>query len=126
MAAAQKSTILYAENDKKVLDSQGDVLQKAGHAVTRTIGRAATEQALKQQKFDLLILGHTLTKDDRHHLPYKARKSNEEMSILVLHASGNHHEVDMAMDSREGPEAVLRAVAGLLARPVAAAAGAGR
>ncbi len=122
MAAAQKSTILYAENDNKILDSQGDVLQKAGHAVTRIIGRAAAEQALRQGKFDLLILGYTLTKDDRHHLPYKARKSNDEIRILVLHASGNHHEVDMAIDSREGPEAVLRAVAGLLARPVAAAA----
>ena len=122
MAGAQKASILYAENDKNTLASQSQSLQRAGYAVTEVIGRAATEQALKQGKFDLVILGHSLSKDDRHHLPYKARKSNENMPILVLHASGHHHEVDMAIDSREGAEAVLRAISSLLTRKAAAVA----
>ena len=122
MGAQPKASILYAENDEKVLASQGESLKKAGFPVTQVVGRAAAEQALKQGSFELMILGHTLSKDDRHHLPYKARKANENMRILVLHASGNHPAVDMAIDSRQGPEAVLKAVSSLLAMKVAAAA----
>jgi DNA-binding NtrC family response regulator len=122
MAGAHKQSVLYAENDKNTLSSQTEILQKAGFMVTQAIGRAAAEQQLKQAKFDLLVLGHTLSKDDRHHLPYKARKADENMRILVLHASGKHPAVDIAMDSREGPEAILRAVSSLLAKKEAAAA----
>ena len=122
MAGQQKTSILYAENDDDILASQAAVLQKAGHTVPQGVGRAAAEQALKQGTVELVILWHTLSKEDRHHLPYKARKANEGTRILVLHASGNHPAVDMAMDSRQGPEAVLNAVSTLLAKKLAAAA----
>lgn len=122
MAGQPKSAILYVEDDDKTLASQVPVLQKAGYAVTQVVGRAAAEQALKQGGFELVILGHTLSKEDRHHLPYKARKANEDTRILVLHASGKHPAVDMAIDSRQGAEAVLNAVSTLLAKKLAAAA----
>lgn len=122
MAGQSKSAILYVEDDEKALAAQAPVLQKAGHTVTQVVGRAAAEQALKQSTFELVILGHTLSKDDRHHLPYKARKANEDTRILVLHASGKHPAVDMAIDSRQGAETVLNAVSTLLARKLAAAA----
>jgi DNA-binding NtrC family response regulator len=122
MAGQPKSAILYVEDDEKTLASQAAVLQKAGHAVTQVVGRAAAEQALKQGAFELVILGHTLSKDDRHHLPYKARKANEDTRILVLHASGKHPAVDMAIDSRQGADIVLNAVSTLLAKKLAATA----
>jgi DNA-binding NtrC family response regulator len=122
MAGQSKSAILYVEDDERALAAQAPVLQKAGHALTQVVGRDAAEQALKQGRFELVILGHTLSKDDRHHLPYKARKANEDTRILVLHASGKHPAVDMAIDSRQGPDAVLNAVSTLLARKLAAAA----
>lgn len=122
MAGAQKSSVLYSENDKALLASQSEMLQKAGYAVTQALGRAAAEQALKQGSFNLMVLGHTLSKEDRHHLPYKARKANEDMRILVLHASGKHPAVDMAIDSRGGAEVVLRAISSVLAMKTAGAA----
>jgi DNA-binding NtrC family response regulator len=122
MAGQSKSAILYIEDDEKALASQAAVLQKGGHAVTPVVGRAAAEQALKQGSFELVILGHTLSKEDRHHLPYKARKANEDTRILVLHASGKHPAVDMAIDSRKGADTVLNAVSTLLAKKLAAAA----
>jgi DNA-binding NtrC family response regulator len=122
MAGQSKSAILYNEDDEKALGSQAAVLQKGGHAVTQVVGRAAAEQALKQGSFELVILGHTLSKEDRHHLPYKARKANEDTRILVLHASGKHPAVDMAIDSRKGADAVLNAVSTLLAKKLAAVA----
>ncbi|MFB3812497.1 MAG: hypothetical protein ACE14L_00175 [Terriglobales bacterium] len=51
-------------------------------------------------------MGHTFHKDDRHHLAYAVKKLNLESRLLVLHASGRHPKVDLALDSRRGPEAV--------------------
>jgi DNA-binding NtrC family response regulator len=110
-----KATILYAEANAKAVDEQLKMFEKAGYAVVTAIGgRAAVEQAVKSNAYGLVILGHTLTKDDRHHLPYMIKKANSAARILVLHASCKHPKVDFALDSRDGERAVLKAVAQLM------------
>ncbi len=115
MGKINKGKILYGENDTEVLASEAARLKQAGYAVTPAAGRKEIEAALARERFDLVILGHTLTKSDRHHLPYMAKKSDEATRVLVLHASGRHHAVDKSLDSRDGEQAVLEAVAELLA-----------
>jgi DNA-binding NtrC family response regulator len=107
-AAVAQGKILYGENDEQVLKSQSKAFQHAGYTVETAVGRKAIEQALRQGHFDVVVLGHTLNKDDRHHLPYMAKKSDSETQVLVLHASGKHPAVDRAIDSRDGDEAVLK------------------
>jgi DNA-binding NtrC family response regulator len=109
-AAASHGNILYGENEEQVLKVQSKLFEKAGYKVETSIGRKAVEQALRQGHFDVVVLGHTLNKDDRHHLPYMAKKTNSDTQVLVLHASGKHPAVDRAIDSREGDEAVLKAL----------------
>ena len=114
--AAPKSVtarILYCENDADLLKTQSKIFEKAGYAVEVAQGRAAAEQALRKGNYDVVVLGHTLTKDDRHHLAYMAKKSSEETQVLVLHASGKHPAVDYALDSRDGEKAVLAALSSL-------------
>ncbi len=106
--------ILYGEANAQVLSEQIEMFEKAGYSVTAALGRAAIEQALKANAYDLVVLGHTLTKDDRHHLPYMTKKAHPATRILVLHASCKHPKVDIAIDSRYGERAVLEAVAQLL------------
>ncbi len=108
--AASQGRVLYGENDANVLKSQSQVFQQAGYSVEVAVGRKAIEQALRQGQFDVVVLGHTLSKDDRHHLPYMAKKSNSDTQVLVLHASGKHPAVDRALDSRDGDEVVLKAL----------------
>lgn len=115
MGKTNNAKILYGENDPEVLASEAARLNKAGYAVTPAAGRKEIEAALARERFDLVILGHTLTKSDRHHLPYMAKKSGETTRVLVLHASGRHHAVDKSLDSRDGDKAVLDAIAELLA-----------
>ena len=115
MSKTSNAKILYGENDPEVLASEAATLNKAGYAVTIAAGRKEVETALARERFDLVILGHTLTRNDRHHLPYMAQKSDEATRVLVLHFSGSHHAVDKALDSREGEKAVLNAIAELLA-----------
>ncbi len=107
--------ILYGEGNAQVSSTQVKVFEKAGFTVECAIGRDTIEGALKRSAFGLVILGHTLNKDDRHHLPYMAKKSSPDCRVLVLHSSGRHPAVDLAIDSRDGDAAVLRAVAALLA-----------
>jgi DNA-binding NtrC family response regulator len=115
MGKTHGGKILYGENDPAVLASEATKLKKAGYAITCATGRKEIEAALVREPFDLVILGHTLTKNDRHHLPYMAKKLDEATRVLVLHASGHHHAVDKSLDSRQGEKAVLDAIDELLA-----------
>ncbi len=111
---SKQAKILYGEANVQVLTAQMGILEKAGYDVVPAVGAPAIEDAVKHAAFDLVILGHTLTKDNRHHLPYMAKKSNSETRVLVLHASGKHPKVDLAVDSRAGERVVLGAIAQLL------------
>jgi|SRR5690242_1677109 len=112
-----KPTILYCEADEKTLNHEAALFAKAGHHVVKVLGRKAMEEALRGVSFDVAVLGHTLTRDDRHHLPYMIKKSNRHTHVVVLHASGKHPAVDIALDSRRGERAVLEAIDSLLLQP---------
>ena|SRR5438309_1225286 len=109
-AAGSNGKLLYCENDGKVMQAQAPMFERAGYSVECIQGRAAAEPMLRQGGYDIVVLGHTLTKEDRHHLPYMAKKGHEETQVLVLHASGKHHAVDHAIDSRDGEKAVIAAL----------------
>jgi DNA-binding NtrC family response regulator len=114
--AAQKSTIkvLYGESDEKTLAAQAAEMQKAGHHVTTALNRKGVQDALKTDAFDLVILGSTLSKDDRHHLPYMVKKAHEGTKVLVMHAGSHHHEVDAAIDPTLSMQRILEKIAALL------------
>ena len=107
----RKTAILYCEADLKVLSTQTKLFNKAGYAVVPIEGRTAMEAAVKAGGFDIALLGHTLTRDDRHHLPYMVKKSNPDAREVGLHASGKHPAVDVSLDSRLGERALLEAIA---------------
>jgi DNA-binding NtrC family response regulator len=126
--AKAKLKILYGEGDGEVLQAQAAAMEKAGHAVQVAQGRKAVDEALKKAKFDLVVLGATLTRNDRHHLPYMAKKAQAEISVLVLHADGTRHPyVDACVDTGASLENVLSRIESMkVAAPAAAGAAAGR
>jgi len=111
--------ILYGESDEKILASHAADMKNAGHHVTTALNRAGVQDALRRDAFDLVILGSTLSKDDRHHLPYMVKKVHEGTKVLVMHAGTHHHEVDAAVDSGMSMMLVLEKIAALL-QPVPA------
>lgn len=127
--AKSKLRILYGEGDEEVLAQQAAAMEKAGHAVQKVLGRKAVDEALKKSTFDLLVLGATLTRNDRHHLPYMAKKASAEISVLVLHADGTRHPyVDACVDTGASIENVVNRIETMnIARmmPTAKAAAAG-
>jgi DNA-binding NtrC family response regulator len=115
-ATAQKPTIkiLYGESNEQTLSAQAAEMKKAGHHVTTVLNRHGVQEALRRDAFDLVILGATLSKDDRHHLPYMVKKVHEGTKVLVMHAGTHHHEVDAVVDSNMSMHLILERIAALL------------
>lgn len=113
---AQQSTIkiLYGESDENTLSAQAAEMKKVGHHVTTALNRQGVLEALRRDAFDLVILGSTLSKDDRHHLPYMVKKSHDGTKVLVMHAGTHHHEVDAALDPNMSMNRILEKIAALL------------
>jgi len=128
--AKAKLRVLYAEGEEQILKEQAAAMEKAGHTVHQAMGRKAVEEALKKSAFDLVVLGPTLTRNDRHHLPYMVKKASAETSVLVMHTDGSRHPyVDACTDTGASLEAVLTRIEGMQIAgmmPAAAAAAAGR
>jgi DNA-binding NtrC family response regulator len=128
--AKSKLRILYGEGDEEVLTAQATAMEKAGHIVAQAVGRKAVDEALKKTSFDLVVLGPTLTRNDRHHLPYMVKKANSETSVLVMHADGSRHPyVDACTDTGASLESVMNRIesmniSGMM--PAAAGAAVGR
>jgi DNA-binding NtrC family response regulator len=106
--------ILYGESDEQMLSGHGAELKKVGHHVTTALNRKGVQEALQHDTFDLVILGATLSKDDRHHLPYMVKKANAGTKVLVMHAGTHHHEVDAAVDSDLSMPLFLERIAALV------------
>jgi len=124
-----KLKVLYSEGDTEVLAAQAVAIEKAGHTVEQALGRKAVLEALKKGQFDLVVLGQTLTRNDRHHLVYMVKKANAGTRVLVLHADGSRHPyVDGCTDTGASLETVLAKIADAMGQepPTARAAAAGR
>jgi len=127
--AKAKLRILYGEGDGQTLRAQAAGMEKAGHTVQQAVGRKGVEEAIKKSGFDLVILGGTLSRNDRHHLPYMVKKASAETCVLVVHADGSRHPyVDACTDTGASLETVLSRIesmkiAGMVPKAAGAAAG---
>jgi DNA-binding NtrC family response regulator len=127
--AKAKLRILYGEGDGEVLAAQAAAMEKAGYIVQSAEGRKAVTEALHKTSFDLVVLGATLTRNDRHHLPYMVKKASSETGVLVMHADGSRHPyVDACTDTGASLESVLNRIesmkiAGMTPKAEGAAAG---
>ncbi|MFY9905972.1 MAG: hypothetical protein WBD45_11120 [Terriglobales bacterium] len=111
--AASSIKILYGESDEQTLSGQSAEMTKAGHQVTTALDRKGVTEALRRDTFELVILGATLSKDDRHHLPYMVKKAHAGTKVLVMHAGTHHHEVDAAIDPSLSMHRILEKIAAL-------------
>ena len=123
--SSSKLRILYAEGDSEVLAKQSVTLEKAGYDIIQAEGRQQVQDTLKQEQFDLVILGPTLTKNDRHHLAYMVKKAQPETRLLVTHTDGEGHPaVDATLETGRSMNALLEKIASI--HPQAAGAASGR
>lgn len=116
-----KLRILYGEGEAEVMAAQAAAMEKAGHQVETALGRQGVTEALKKGSYDLVILGGTLTRDDRHHLPYMVKKAHQGLRVLVLHTDGGRHPyVDANLDTGSDTQHLLEKIGGGMVRTAAA------
>ena len=121
MAKVQESRsqlkVLYGECDPEILAAQSVSIQKAGHQVDTAVGRKGVEEALRKKTFDFVVLGPTLTKNDRHHLPYMVKKSHAATKVLVMHTDGERHPyVDGNIDTGRSIEDLVAKIAQVISQ----------
>jgi DNA-binding NtrC family response regulator len=122
-SSASNLRILYAEGDLEVLSAQAVILEKAGHQVTQVLGRKPVEEIVKRETFDFVVLGPTLSKNDRHHLPYMVKKANQSTRVLVMHTDGERHPaVDTNLETGCRIESVLEKISAMRGLATAATA----
>ncbi len=128
MAKTAKLKVLYGEGDTDAQAAPAAALEKAGHAVHKALGRKEVVDALHRAQFDLVVLGPSLTRNDRHHLPYMVKKAQSQTAVLVMHADGSRHPyVDACTDTGASIENVLARIESMQIAGVASAgAAAGR
>lgn len=120
--SASSLNILYGEGSQQALNASAASIQKAGHRVQTVVGRRGVQQALSEGSYDLVILGPTLSRDDRHHLPYMVKKSHRNTRVLVLHADGGRHPyVDAYLDTGHQIQELLSKIAALQSDALAVA-----
>lgn len=126
--AKTKLRILYGEGDAEAQAAPAAAFEQAGHTVLKAEGRKAVVEALQKATFDLVVLGPSLTRNDRHHLPYMVKKAQAETPVLVMHADGSRHPyVDACTDTGASIENVLARIDGMqIAGMMTSAATAGR
>jgi DNA-binding NtrC family response regulator len=118
-----KLKVLYGELNEETLAAQAESLQKAGYQVQPSVGRKGVQEALNSGAFDLVILGPTLTRDDRHHLPYMVKKASKQTKVLVMHTDGSRHPyVDGNIDTGEDMNHLLAKISAMTGTKTAAAA----
>jgi len=120
MGKSEKSSfqlkILYGEGDAEVVASQAVSIQKAGHQVETAVGRKGIDAAVRRGAFDLVILGPTLSRNDRHHLPYVIKKAQAATRVLVMHTDGERHPaVDANTDTGRSMADVVAKIGALMA-----------
>ena len=120
-----KPKVLYGELNEQVLSEQADSLKKAGYEVTTAVGRKGVQEELKQGSFDLVVLRPTLSREDRHHLPYMVKKAQATTRVVVMHTDGSRHPyVDGNVDTGSDMEHWLQKIQAMApAKAKAASAG---
>ena len=112
MNTAQRSNtrlLLCSRHADSVLSMQSEVFRNSGYRVVAAAAKEEIHDHIENKDFDVIILNHTLSFADRKALARKAKHSNPNNGVLVLHHSGSlgNPYVDLAVDSRTGVKPML-------------------
>ena len=125
--AGSSAKLLYCEGDIELLEAQTGAIQKAGYQVETASDRKSVLAALGKGNFGMVVLGPSLSKNDRHHLAYMVKKASESTRVLVLHTDGERHPaVDAHLDTGCSLDSIVTKITSMMPAAVltrAAAAG---
>ena len=103
--------ILSVSSDEAILHSRQYVLEGAGFKVISALGFVDAAKMAEKGDYDLLLLGHTLSYDEKTRLIALARE-HCDCAVLSIYKHGMppHSDADFTVDSNDGPLVLLKAV----------------
>src|ERR1051326_928870 len=104
--------LLCSRQHDAALIMQGAVCRDAGYAVTTATAKDRIREKIQRDNFQIIVFNHTLSFAERKSLAKRAKEHKPGSGVLVLHHSGSlgNPHVDLAVDSRSGAKAMLKAV----------------
>jgi CheY-like chemotaxis protein len=109
---AMKNRILLISYDPSLLKTRQWILEQAGYEVLSALGfTAAVEVCQTRHDFDLVLMGHSMPQKDKIAL-FEALQPNCEAPLLSILRPGELPipQATYAVESSDGPEALLEAV----------------
>jgi DNA-binding response OmpR family regulator len=119
-AAGRRITALVVGHEPMLRETYALLFERAGY-VAEHAQLGSSPALLKATKFALLVMDHTLSREERKSLVPVARHLSPGIKIVALHSSARDCGADLVMDSREGASAILERVAVLLGGSTGAA-----
>jgi DNA-binding NtrC family response regulator len=109
--------ILSVSYDEALLTTRHHILEKAGFEVVSALGYIKAMEEYKKQKFDLVLLGHTLPANDKTALIARARDL-PGCPVLTIRRHGDppHPDADYSVDASDGPQKLLDVIQAALGR----------
>ncbi len=108
----RSAAVLNLGYDPPLLETRSIMLKNAGFRVRSVASAAAALHALSFQAFDVIILCHTVPERQRREVIEAARKRTPSVKTVVLYrvTRAEAEGADVALDSHDGPEALVSAV----------------
>jgi DNA-binding response OmpR family regulator len=111
--ARKPGAVLVVGHEPMLRETYSMLFEQAGYVAVQ----AELDQSprrLKAGEFTLLVMDHTLSKEERESLISLARQLSPGAKTVALHSSARDCGADLAMDSREGADAILKRVEEML------------
>jgi CheY-like chemotaxis protein len=111
MKPTEKKRILSISYDEALLTTRHMVLEQAGFAVTSALGFTESIEKCKTEKFDLVLLGHSLPIKDKAAIAECVRQHSKSRILSIRrHGYAPLPEADYSVDALEGPSVLVEAV----------------
>ena len=111
--AGDSIAVLVVGREPTLRETYAMLFQRAGY-IADGVELDRSPARLKVQGFSILVMDHTLTREQRKSLVLVARNLSPGMKIVALHSSAHDCGADLVIDSREGPVEILARVGAML------------
>lgn len=103
--------VLSIGQDATLLLTRNQVLERAGYSVESYVNTAAAMRRFSDGDFDVVVLCHSVKREDRERLVAKM-KASRPSAVLVFVSDGEEAGVaDVTVHSMDGPAVLLHSIA---------------
>ncbi len=112
LRSADSPKVLHVSPIPLLLETRSAVLEAAGVRTVSAGSVAAAVRLCRRHSFNAVVLCHELSRQQKEQVMRAARRNNTATTVIGLYnlVSTEAKGADLAVDSHDGPEALLQAV----------------